>query len=130
MSTVVNFVWPQGEDLVIELVYKEGSGKGVAVNLAGGYEARMDLYVPGAGTVLHTLESGAEISLTQGLSASPNITITLPRNLLLPGGPVISALPASSTIGYDLFLRNLGTDKQIKVVRGTFTIERSGTLWP
>lgn len=120
------FVWPQGEDLRIQLRYKEGSGSAAkAVNLSAGYAARMDLVLPSGGSVLYTAstDNGSLVLGTAG--DNPNISIVLPRALTLPGG----ALENTRAVAYDLFLRNTATDIQIRVLEGTISIDRSRTLW-
>jgi len=128
-----SFKWPQGEDLKIQLVYKEGDSatKAAAVSLGSGYAVRMDLVVPRTTVPLHSINSDtdAEAVLTSG---SPNISIHLPRSLTLPGGVLhskMTATPPVNSFAYELFLRNKITDTQIKILMGTITVEASTTLW-
>lgn len=122
----VNFTWPQGEDMTISLRYKEGpsQSKAVAVDLAGGFTARMSLANPNVPqTPLLTLTSqGGDILLSSGVN-EPNIKVRLDKNHTLSGG----VLPPGSYV-YDLFLRNELGD-QVKVVEGTINIKRSITQW-
>ena len=130
MSQQVNFKWPQGEDLDINLIYKEGNDSSApAVNLASGYQARMDIVLP-AGRVHQWTGTDADaISLGTGANNQPNIVVWLPRSLVLDGGVLFPDLSTTTNFNYDLFLRNTATDKQIKVLTGQLQIERSNTLW-
>lgn len=133
MSQTVNFKWPQGEDLEIALIYKEGGSENSAsaVNLSSGYEVRMDVVLPATKAVLATFDD--EISLGTGLDKAPNIVVWLPRSLTLPGDPddgvLYAQMGTTTNFNYDVFLRNTTTDHQIKVLRGALQIERSNTLW-
>ena len=149
MSQQVNFKWPQGEDLEIALIYKEGESENSAsaVNLSSGYEARMDIVLPGRPPVVRWSGESAEddISLGTGVDKQANIVVWLPRSLLLPGTPgdpdadpvvlpgapgvLFADLATTTNFNYDLFLRNTGTNKQVKVLSGQIQIERSNTLW-
>lgn len=145
-----NFLWGQGEDLNVVLRYKEGATEetAVTIDLSTGYEVRMDIVAsddrarlytfnsaaladvdPGAGTVP---DNTVETVLTNGAGNEPNINITVPRSLTLPGGPVYERMagnPPLTTFFYDIFLRNTNTNKQHKILTGTITIEGSYTLW-
>lgn len=149
-AAIQNFTWGQGEDLSIVLKYKEGATADTAttIDLSTNYEVRMDivasddkqrLYIfnsaelvdvdPGAGTIPDTTIEGV---LTNGAGDSPNIEITVPRSLTLPGGPVEARMSGASgitTFLYDIFLRNTATNKQKKILTGTITVEKSNTLW-
>ena len=123
----VNFTWPQGEDMTIELRYKEGPtpAKSLPVNLSG-YSASMALVNPGSPqTPLVTLGTvTGEIVLSEGV---PNIVIRLARALtntpLTPGA-----------YSYDLFIRNdnMGSGgTAVKIMEGTINVRRSITpQWP
>jgi hypothetical protein len=134
MTELVNFKWPQGEDLNIQLMYKEGEDERTAkpVSLAAGYALRMDI-VAANGTLLHSYTSeasddypaGNPSALGSGLNDQPNINIYLSRGLTLTGG-ALNSLP---TCQYDLFLRNTATNKQYKLIRGSITFEKSHTQW-
>lgn len=122
-----NFTWPQGEDMVVELRYKEGPtiAKALPVNLAGGYSARMSIVNPSTpDTIAKTLstETG-EISLLAGTSG-PNIVVRLDRSLTLAGGALV---PPISYV-YDFFLRN-NANEQVKILEGTLHVRRSVTQW-
>lgn len=122
-----NFTWPQGEDMVVELRYKEGPtvASSLPVNLASGYTARMDIATPAApSTILATLDAD-DIDLSSGV-AGPNIVVRLNRSLTLSGGALVS--PGSYL--YDLFLRNTVTDEQVKILEGVIHVKKSVTLWP
>lgn len=126
MSQQVNFNWPQGEDLSIQLAYKEGPAATSAkvLNLSTGYSLRMDIFLPNE--VLVSITSPENVLLK---ATSPNIEILLDRELTLPGGVIEEKFPAIQTFSYDVFLRNTVTDRQVKILRGNLKIERSGTLW-
>lgn len=123
----INFTWPQGEDLYIDLRYKEGpsQSKAVAVNLASGYSAQMSIASPAAPTNIPlTLASGGAIALSTGVN-EPNIRIDLNRSHTLTGG----VFAAGGAFVYDLFLRNDTTGDQIKVMEGTINVRKSVTQW-
>lgn len=152
MAQVQNFTWDQGADLVIELIYREGETveTAVPVDLSSNYSVRMDIVVPATKERIYTFNSetiadvdpvtsGAQDDsviegvLSSGAGGTPNISITVPRSLTLPGGAVYAKYTAASnpvsTFNYDIFLRNKSTDKQAKVLQGTVTILDSSTLW-
>jgi hypothetical protein len=131
MSQTVNFKWPQGEDLEIALIYKEGGSENSAsaVSLSSGYDARMDIVLPATKDVLHTADFPGAIALGTGANKAPNIVVSLPRSLTLEGGVLFTNLTTTTNFNYDLFLRNTTTDKQVKILRGQINIERSNTLW-
>ena len=132
MSQQVNFKWPQGEDLEIALIYKEGNSEASAsaVNLSSGYAARMDIVLPAGRVVQWTAETpSAAISLGTGANKQPNLVIWLPRALTLTGGALFDDLSTTTNFNYDIFIRNLGTDRQVKVLTGQINIERSNVLW-
>lgn len=125
----VNFTWPQGEDLIIELRYKEGpnQNRAVPVDLTGGYTARMTIANPGSPqTPLLVLDSTPEFGGIVLLSGNnePNIRITLSRTHTLSGGP----FAAGGGFGYDLFLRN-SQNVQVKILEGIINVRRSYTQW-
>lgn len=158
MATQANFIWPQGEDLSVELIYKEGPvGSEVVVPLTTtDYAVRMDI-VSSDGTRLYTFnsESIADVDplapsaqadavvegvLSDGSGGTPNITIIVDRALTLPGGEVYEHYSGNmtDTLFYDVFLRNktispVGntstTGKQVKILTGNITVEKSYTLW-
>ena len=131
MSQTVNFKWPQGEDLEIALIYKEGASENSAsaVSLVSGYDARMDIVLPATKQVLVTANLGDEIALGTGANKAPNIVVSLPRALTLTGGVLFTNMSTTTNFNFDLFLRNTTTDKQIKILKGQISIERSNTLW-
>lgn len=145
MAQSANFTWPQGEDLSVDLIYKEGptAETAVVVPLNTGYEVRMDI-VDATEERIYTFNSAAladadplttgaqpdnvvEGVLSSGGSGTPNISITVPRSLTLPGGAVYEN--SGSVFQYDVFLRNTSTNKQVKILKGTITVESSHTLW-
>jgi hypothetical protein len=151
MAEIANFVWPVGEDLTVELIYKEGStsANAVAVDLSTGYSVRMDIVIPTTNERIYTFNSEAladvdpittgaqadsvvEGVLSSGAGGNPNISITVPRTLTLPGGAIwtrFMATPKVVAFNYDILLRNKNTDKQVKILKGTITVEESYTLW-
>ena len=136
MASATNFRWGQGEDLTIELIYKEGEDPktAVAVPLGAGYDLRMDIVNPSNGLLITSLTSeDDEVILSSGEDDTPNITVYLPRALTLSGGEIYTVmLPPTnlSSFSYDIFLRNTQSDRQIKILKGTITVEDSHTLWP
>jgi hypothetical protein len=150
MAQVKNLTWDQGADLVVRMNYKEGADVDTAtiVDLSTGYEVRMDI-VDASGAIIYTFNSSAltdadpitsgaqpdsviEGTLTNGSGGLGNIQISIPRALTLPGGAVYAKLVDVSPVtvfDYDIFLRNTGTDTQIKILKGTVTIDGSKTLW-
>lgn len=150
MAQTANFTWGQGEDLTVALIYKEGPvGNEVVVDLSSGYEVRMDIVVPATKQRVYTFNTAAlddvdsetpgdqpdavvEGTLGSGSGGSANINISVPRSLTLPGGAVFTLFdgnPGVSVFGYDIFLRNTVSDKQVKILTGTITVEASNTLW-
>lgn len=151
MAEIQNFTWPVGEDLLVELIYKEGATveTAAAVNLSTGYSVRMDIVVPATGERIYTFNSEAladvdpiqasaqpdsvvEGVLSSGAGGTPNISFAVPRSLTLPGGAVytkFTAAPPVTSLNYDIFLRNTVADKQVKILKGAITIEGSYTLW-
>jgi hypothetical protein len=150
MAQTQNFTWDQGADLTIALNYKEGATVDAAtlVDLSSGYSVRMDLVVPSSKQRIYTFNSSniadvdsiipgnqadttTEGVLTSGTDGKGNIQITVPRSLTLPGGSVYDNFTAGVAVyNYDVFLRNIGTDKQVKVLQGNITVSESWTLWP
>lgn len=133
-TQVANFRWPQGEDLNIQLRYKEGdtTSSAVVVPLSEGYEARMDIVAPTTGNSLLTLSSNTgEITLSNGSNGGPNIEVYAPRAATFYPGAVYTYVTTqgAGALVYDLFLRNTQTNKQVKILRGTITLEKSNTQW-
>lgn len=150
MAQTANFTWGQGEDLPIQLIYKEGAvGAEVVIDLSSGYQLRMDIVVPTTKERIYTFNTSSladvdpilvgtqpdsviEGVLSSGASASPNINISVSRALTLPGGSIYAKMtgsPAITVFAYDIFLRNVASDKQVKILTGTITVEGSNTLW-
>lgn len=150
MTTNIPLVWVQGQDLDLNLVYKEGESDTFTtpVDLSNGYSVRMDI-VDGNGKRLYTFNSeeiedvdpivsGEQIDdtteavLGNGAGGQPNISISVSRALTLPGGPLYSSIigkPPVLTFYSDVFLRNTLANKQWKIVTITVTLEKSYTLW-
>lgn len=150
MAQTVNVTWVQGQDLDLNLIYKEGadSGSAVAKDLSSGYSIRMDV-IGTSGSRLYTFNSAAiadvdpiqsgaqpdsqiEATLSSGAGGTPNIAITVYRSLTLPGGEMysqIAANPPSLTFFSDIFLRDTVRNKQWKIVTLVITVEKSYTLW-
>jgi len=150
MAQTANFTWAQGEDLPIALIYKEGLvDEETVVDLSSGYALRMDIVVPVTKERIYTFNTATiadvdpimvgdqpdavlEGVLSSGASGTPNITISVPRTLTLPGGSVYAKMVGSSAItvfAYDIFLRNTASNKQAKILTGAVTVEESNTLW-
>lgn len=151
MAQTKAFVWDQGADLLVQMIYKEGATAetAVAVDLSSNYAVRMDIVVPSTKERIYTFNSeeladvdplttGAQPDsvvegvLSSGASGTPNISITVPRSLTLPGGSVYEKFTGTPPVGvynYDVFLRNTSSDKQSKILQGTITINESYTLW-
>lgn len=127
-----NFVFQQGEDGEISLVYKQD---GLGVDLTG-YKLRMDVR-NSVGVVLFTFNSedivgdGArDVSGTADneavLGSNGSIYIVVPRSASLGDGPLANAI--GEALQFDIFLRGTN-DKQRKILKGTITIEASQTKW-
>lgn len=122
-----DFVWQQGEDGEISLVYKAGD-PAEPVDLTG-YKLRMDIRASGGSTPLYTFNSDdadAETPDEAVLTADGEINIVIPRTVSLPAGPLASTI--GQALNYDIFVRN-PDGKQKKFLKGTVTIEASETLW-
>ena len=151
MAQTKAFVWDQGADLLVQMIYKEGAdaNSAVAVDLSSNYAVRMDIVVPSTKERIYTFNSEeladvdpktvgdqpddvVEGVLSSGAGGTPNISITVPRSLTLPGGSVYEKFTGTPPVGvynYDVFLRNTSSDKQSKILQGTITISESYTLW-
>jgi hypothetical protein len=151
MAQSANFVWGQGEDLSVALIYKEGpAGSETVVDLSSGYSLRMDIVVPATKERVYTFNTATladvdpilvgsqadavvEGVLSSGAGGSANITISVPRSLTLPTTGAVylktQAVPPVTVFGYDIFLRNTASDKQVKILTESITIEDSNTLW-
>lgn len=137
------FIWEQGTDLVISFVYKEGpDGEEVPINLSTDYAVRMDIKTAEVGgTHLFTFNSedivetppvdvtgSADNEATLGTAGQINIVV--PRSISLDGGALWELLEANTTgFFYDIILRKLSTDTQIKLLKGSITVNRGVTLW-
>lgn len=142
-----NYTWEQGADLEIQIVYKESVGGAPATpkDLTG-YSVRMDIRATDVlGTRIYTFNSdeitdldgsgpGSDTDVITEITpgADGTITIVVPRSLTIQGGPVYDLMsdpinPVNILV-YDIFLRN-PADKQIKILSGTITVNRSVTLW-
>lgn len=150
MAETADFTWGQGEDLTIELIYKEGltAETAVAIDLSIGYAVRMDIVVQGNKEHIYTFNSAAltdynasvsgnqpdttvDAALSNGSGGTPNIAIVVPRTLTLPPAGAIykKMLRGVNKFDYDIFLRNTVSNRQVKVLKGTITVEESDTLW-
>lgn len=133
---IQNYVWQQGEDLVISLVYKEGQTDAeVPVDLTG-YKLRMDI-CDSNGPLFSfnsddftdgTLDNIGAADNEAVLGVDGSINISVPRSLTLAGGAVFNAMSTTPLFNYDIFLRD-PQDKQHPILRGTITVEKSYTLW-
>lgn len=126
-----NYLWPQGEDLDLTFVYKQGpSGSEIPVDLTG-YDVRMDMVNPADQSIVYTFNTAALTDPDEiTVDSSGKVTISVPRALTLPpSGDVYLLMVSGTTVyNYDIFLRN-PAGKQRKLFRGTITIEPSYTLW-
>jgi len=143
MAVTYDFSWAQGEDKAISMVYKTGPvGASAPLDLSN-HKLRMDIVGPDgvvlvvandeaiADTDPYTAGNQADNAFEVVLTGAGEITINLSRVLTLPGGAFykyISANPPVRTFSYDVFLRD-AFEKQIKIMQGTITIERSVTHW-
>ena len=123
-----NFTWPQGEDMVVELRYREGptQSKALPANLASGYSAQMSIgnpATPSAPPLVTLSTANGSIQLGTG-TAGPNIVVRIDRSHTLAGG--LLASPISYV--YDLFLRN-SAGEQVKILEGVINVRRSVTQW-
>jgi len=152
MAVTITPTWVQGQDLEVDLVYKEGPDANslTVIDLSTGYDVRMDIFEATSLTRLYTFNSSAltdvdpitvgsqpdsvtEAVLSSGAGGTPNIAISVSRNLTLPGGELyssISGTPNKLTFLGDIFLRNTAANKQWKIASLTITVEKSYTLWP
>lgn len=150
MTQEARFNWVQGEDLTIELIYKEGSTteNAVPVDLSSDYALRMDIVDPEIGR-LYTFNSDAvadvdeetsgsqpdldtEVEFGNGTAGSPNVSITVPRHLALPGGPLHGLIDYDHPVAVlfcDIFLRNTASDRQARILKAVISLEKSNTLW-
>lgn len=141
MAATFNYTWEQGEDLVLQLVYKEGPvGTPVPVDLTG-YSLRMDMRkvnpeglrvwtfnsddIPAEPEADEIGEGDNEITL----DSDGSIEIVVSRLLTLPGGSIYAELQTGITqFVYDMFLRN-PQNRQKKILTGVITVNKSITLW-
>lgn len=136
-----DFTWQQGEDLTIQLIYKEGpQDEEVAVNLIG-WQLRMDV-VDDNGVIFTFNSDDIDSNSTDPVVDQPgpddneavlnsdgSINILIPRTLTLPGGVVANRLLVdNNTFNYDIFLRN-PAGQQWPILRGKIVVEKSYTLW-
>lgn len=122
-----NFVWQQGEDATINMVYKEGA-PAVPIDLTG-YSLRMDVRAVGGVTTLYTFNSDDTNPATDDeatFGTQGQIDIAISRAISLPGGALVDSI--GQALSFDIFLRNTA-GKQKKILKGTITIEGSETLW-
>ena len=137
-----NYTWGQGEDLTIDIIYKEGPVESATpVDLAN-YSLRMDIVengtrlftfnsediVPSDPAVDQTGAADNEAVLNYGGELGA-IHIVIPRHITLPGGELFTSLASNNVFDYDIFLRNDISDTQAKILRGQITVEPSHTLW-
>ena len=137
-----DYEWEQGADLVIPLVYKTGSPGAETPTDLTAYSLRMD--ISSLGARIYTFNS-ADITDLDGtgpgttgdttkeavLGADGTINIAVPRILTLPGpsGVIYTEMASNRNIfDYDIFLRD-AADKQLKILSGKITVNKSVTLW-
>lgn len=131
-----NYLWPQGEDLVISFRYSEGpDGSEVPVDLTG-YTVRMDIMNSANGNLVYTFNTAEQTDPDEITVTNDGwVNIVVPRALTLPpSGAIYTLMGGGNPVlvyNYDIFLRKPigagGTQK--KLFRGTVTIEPSYTLW-
>lgn len=125
-----DFLWQQGEDGIIPIVYKDSNNNPVDLT---GASLRMDVAAQGSNSPLYTFNS-SEVDdeldpdsdeATLG-GAAGTINIVVPRSVTLGTGALSSSI--GSALVYDIFLRRAdGTQK--KLLSGTITIAPSVTKW-
>ena len=141
-APIQNYVWGQGEDLTIDIVYKKGPLEAPTPVDLTNYSLRMDIVengvrlftfnsddiVPSDPAVDETGAADNEAVLNyQGeLDA---IHIVIPRHITLPGGELFTSLATNNVFDYDIFLRDNVNDVQSKILRGQVTVEPRYTLW-
>lgn len=142
MAGTFNYIWEQGEDLIITAIYMEGPEDApVAIDLSTGYSLRMDMRkVNPDGLRVWTFNSAditdepeADVSGAADneitLGADGSIQIVVSRALTLPGGSIYTELQSGTTqFVYDMFLRN-PQNRQKKILSGIININKSVTLW-
>lgn len=142
MVATQDYTWEQGDDLIIEIVYKVND---VAVDLTAGegFSVRMDIApllnnVPQAPVFSFNSDDfdgggldvvGAADNEVVFPSTPGTIHVVVPRGLTLGAGAIASELSSTNVFGYDLFLRDKGLDTQKKLVKGQITVNRSITQW-
>lgn len=134
-----NWIWQEGEDLVMSFIYKEGpSGSEVPIDLTG-YQLRMDIVANGVRLYTFNSDDIVEVPSVDETGATDNeatlgsdgtINIVVPRSLTLGSGAVASQFQGTNSLSlnYDIFLRN-PAGLQTKILRGGITVERSYTKW-
>lgn len=137
-----NYTWGQGEDLTIDILYKEGPVESaVPVDLTD-YSLRMDIVedgirlftfnsediVPSDPAVDDTGVADNEAVLNHN-GVEGAIHIVVPRHITLPDGELFPSLATNNIFDYDIFLRNDVSNTQTKILRGQITVEPSYTLW-
>lgn len=142
MSKEFDFIWPQGEDLTLSILYERGNDESTLspVDLSG-QDARMD--IRGSDRALLITLNSVDIEDTDPeqpgnqpdthheitLDAFGNITVFCNRSYSLPGGGVYPYIVAGNNIfDYDLFIRGTAGD-QFQLVHGKILVTRSATLW-
>lgn len=142
MAAIHNYMWDQGADLEILMLYKKGPvDNALPVNLTG-YSVRMDI-VGQSGQRLYTFNSEELDDVNNETAPVPDtnmefflgpegqIKLIVPRRITLPGGELYSSLtanPPQLSFNYDIFLRDAG-DMQRKILKGQIIFEKSYTLW-
>lgn len=134
MTAQYDFTWEQGEDIEINVTYKQGT-PAVAVDLTG-YNVRMDIR-DSSDNRLYTLNSAdiVEVPSVDNTGASDNeatlnssglISITIPRSATIGSGALVATL--GQTLKYDIFLRS-PSNKQKKILKGEAVVNPSVTRW-
>lgn len=124
-----DFVWQQGEDGIISIVYKDSNNNPIDLT---GASLRMDVASQGnPATVLYTFNSedltdpvDTNKEATLGGTAG-TINIVVPRSVTLTGGALFSSI--GQALSFDIFLRQGSTQK--KLLTGSISIQPSVTKW-
>jgi len=142
-----DFVWPQSEDLTINVLYERGDTEDTLepANM-NDWTARMDIRDKDRNFIL-TLNSSPTVDYDQEtpgdqpdtnveiyLDAYGHILIQVPGNTTMPNHPVGDLFGPNQekkkvVLDYDLFVKDGGNVKH-QLLKGKIVVTRSATLWP
>jgi hypothetical protein len=143
MAEPYNLSWDEGSDLSVAITYMSGPTGAEAIVDLTAYKLRMDISGPDGkvlsvlndelitDTDLFTAGSQTDSTYEVTMNAVGEISITLSRNLNLPGGPFYrytAANPSVTSFDYDIFLRD-SSNRQKKIVYGVINVVKSVTKW-